>query len=362
MKVLCIVQDRGIRAQAEKGAAVHAAAMQQAFRQLGHEVHSLYARDAQDTSDQLRALETGNQGVSSIDWVYERYGWNAHTGSRWAQRHSLPHVLEVNAPLEWEIQRWRVADTAPLDAAAEHAMFAQAHRVICVSAPVAEYARKRGAAPERTEVIPNGVDTQIFRPDPHKTQTIARWFPALHAPVVVGFHGRLRPWHGFERIADAVAGAIARGANLAMACIGKGDFASVLTDRLPAERVYIEPWCPQSSLGRAVAAFDLLPLGYAADLPYYFSPLKLREAMAAGAVPIVPDLGDLAETVEGGRAGWIYDSREDHGLEVALLALAQDPGRRELLRIHAERIGQQHSWQTVAQRILNALPQGEQAQ
>jgi glycosyltransferase involved in cell wall biosynthesis len=178
---------------------------------------------------------------------------------------------------------------------------------------------------------------------------------AGHTPpgaFVVGFHGRLRPWHGFERLVEAVARLRARGLPIHLLLIGKGEFAACIGDRLPRACWTHVPWCEYDEVGALVATFDVLPLCYDPTQPCYFSPLKLLEGMAAGALAVVPALGDLAETVLQGRAGVIYDPRDPGGLENAIAMAYQCPSLRSTLTGVARRVAEARSWRSIAQGVL----------
>lgn len=327
--------------------------MCRAFEALGAEVVRVHASTPDEASRKLEeALATG-----PIDMLYERYALGAFVGSGFSDRARVPHVLEVNAPLEEEAIRWRGADGAALDRAADAQVFRAAHRVLCVSPLVAEYARGRGADPSTVWVRPNGVDANLFRPLEGMDDSRAEWFPTLDRPFVVGFHGRLRPWHGFERIVKACGDALEAGVNLAMLCVGEGDYVECLEGALPRERWRHEPWCDQRELARFVAGFHVIPFGYDPDGACYFSPLKLREAMAAGVVPIVPELGDLPEAVDHGRAGVIYDAAVGGALTDALLGLARVPRRRAKMAGRAREAALAFSWEQIAQDVLESVPE-----
>ncbi len=351
MRVLHLVQDPGIAPDSEKGAAVHVRAMCHAFRALGATVDAVHARDAASARAQLSAAYT-----APVDLLYERYGLGAVEGAAFARQHGTLHVLEVNAPLEDEARRWRGLSSSTLHADAERAAFADASLVLCVSDQVADYARRRGAAPDRVLVRANGVDGEVFRREARSNTLRREWFPGLDRPFVVGFHGRLRPWHGLERVAGAVACAVERGANLAFCGVGKGEFAAVLAAHLPRERWHVAPWCAHSDLARHVATFDALPLGYSPETDCYFSPLKLREAMAAGVVPIVPDLGELPAAVEHGAAGMIYPAGDTAALSLDLTRLASDPALHATLssRGCASVAGQ--TWVSIARSVFERFP------
>ena len=353
MRVVHLVQDRGIRPNAKKGAAIHVAAMCEAFRSLGAELTALHASTPEEARESLaHALASG-----PVDFLYERYSLGAFEGSTFARAHGIPHVLEVNAPLEDEAIRWRGAGSGALDAGAEASLFEHAHRVLCVSPLVADYARLRGADPAAVWVRPNGVDAGVFRPVDGIDHERAAWFPELDRPFIVGFHGRLRPWHGFERIVSACGDALSSGVNLALLCVGEGDYVGSAKGRIPDERFKHVPWCTQQELARWVAGYHVIAFGYDPEGACYFSPLKLREAMAAGVVPVVPRLGDLPEAVDGGRAGVIYEPAQPGALSEALLGLARAPKRRDALAVAAREVALGHSWEHIAREVMNSVPE-----
>ena len=351
MRVVHLVQDRGIRPNAKKGAAIHVAAMCDAFGALGAEVIRIHASTPIEARKQLESAKL----AGAVDLLYERYSLGAFEGSQFASSQGVPHVLEVNAPLEDEAIRWRGVDGAALDRELEHQLFRDARSVLCVSPLVAEYARERGADPSSVSVCPNGVDADLFRPVEGIDADRQAWFPTLERPFIVGFHGRLRPWHGFGRIVAACRDALAGGVNLAVLCVGEGDYAEPLDAAIPRERWRHEPWCDQRQLAHWVAGFHVIPFGYDPNGACYFSPLKLREAMAAGVVPVVPDLGDLPGAVQQGRAGVIYDPTDGGALTAALISLARLPRRRAKMAIAAREAALEHSWEQIARDVLSMV-------
>lgn len=101
-----------------------------------------------------------------------------------------------------------------------------------------------------------------------------------------------------------------------------------------------------------VACFDILPLAYALDAGFYFSPLKLLEAMACGVVPVVPDLGELPELVGNGAAGLVYPAGSTPALVAALELLIGDEARRARLAAHCITLAQRRSWTAIASEAL----------
>ena len=347
MRVAAVNQDPGIDPGRAKGAAVHLRAMRAAMAAQGARVIAV------DESREDRLLERLHEvwDEASIDLVYERYALARPAGARFAAERGIPFVLEVNAPLAEEARRWRGRVESAADRELDRLVFSRARRVIAVSRPVAEYARARGARAEAVEVVPNGVDAGRFRPRRSGDRRRAELVPA--GRFALGFHGRLRPWHGFERLAEATARLLARGVPVHLVVVGEGDFERHLAGRVPVDRRTLVGWTPHREVGRSVAAFDALPLTYGQESPCYFSPLKLAEAMACGVVPIVPRLGDLHRLVRDGVDGKVYPAGDLERLVAAIEWLYLHPERRRELAEQALVSARRRSWERIAARVLS---------
>lgn len=340
MRAVCVNQDPGVGPGRAKGAAIHLRAMRDAFASLG------VPAVAVDDSDghRVRARLDAAWSERPFDLIYERYALGRSAAAEFACRRRVPLVLEVNSPLAEEQRIWRGRPETTLDRQRDRFLFETAAAVIAVSEAVAEYARARGARAESIRVFPNGVDRRLFRPRAEDDPLRAALVPG--GRLALGFHGRLRPWHGFDRLARACARLVARDLPIHLVVVGKGEFEADLEGRLPADRYTLVGWQPYDRIGRYVATFDALPLAYGIDAPCYFSPLKLPEAMACGAVPVVPELGDLPATV--GDAGLVYAAGDDAALATALEKLIAGPELRARLRRRAIERAQQLSWERIA--------------
>lgn len=355
MLVACVNQDPGVRPGAHKGAAVHVALMRQAFRDCGAEVVELDEPDDLRLEARLGSLLAGPRPPAL---VYERYALGRARAGQLASERGVPHVLEVNAPLIEEASRYRQPVDATRLQGVEAQLFGRAHRVLAVSEPVARVVRARGVPEERVLVRPNAVDAARFRPDAE-----ARWRADPSIPAsrfVLGFHGRLRPWHGLPLLVGGFRRLLSRALPVHLLLVGEGDWGSGLAPRpgeteLPADRVTILGWRPHAEVAGVVARFDALALTYSPDAPCYFSPLKLLEGMAVGAVPVVPDLGDLPRQVRHGHSGLVYAAGDEAALAAAIERLVLSPELRARLGGAAVLAARERSWTAIAAELLQTL-------
>ncbi len=352
-RIASINQDGGIAPHRNKGAAVHLVAMRDAFVRLGCEV---VAFDQPDDAALVSALSSG-EVQHPFDLVYERYALGKATGARFAQKSGIPLVLEINTPMADEQERFRGTAETDADRENDNFLFRQANCVVAVSSAVAEYACARGAHADAVMVCPNGIDTRRFN-----LQVDGSAVRREHVPdgaFLIGFHGRLRPWHGFRQLVSAVSNLLAQGLPVHLLVVGEGEFRAL--GRLPEKHFTRVVWQPHARMPEFVAAFDALPLTYQPDIPCYFSPLKLMEAMACGVVPIVPDLGDLAQVVDHGRTGYVYRPGDTSGMEDLLAQLILNPGKRISIGRRAGETAMAYSWEGIAATILDCVNQNGEA-
>lgn len=347
IRIAAVNQDKGISPGRNKGAAVHLVAMRDAFAELGAEVIALDDTDDLTLSESLESLHR----EAPLDLIYERYALGKSTTSRFASKQEIPHVLEVNAPLADEQERYRGRAETGQDQEHDQFLFSNANQVLAVSTAVGDYARSRGADNESVRVCPNGIDTRRFNRNVDGTVIRKQFLPK--DKIVLGFHGRLRPWHGFDQLVDSVDRLLNRELPLHLFVIGEGDFSRL--QHLPPENYTKLGWQPHERIPELVAAFDLLPLTYQPGVPCYFSPLKLMEAMACSVVPLVPDMGDLPLTISHGKTGMVYPAGDMQALEQQIDTLVRSPELRISMGSRAADKAVEHSWLLIARSVFTAL-------
>ena len=346
MRIACVNQDAGISPERAKGAAVHLGAMRRAFVARGAEVVAL------DLVDD-RELEAALEAAGPLDLIYERYALGRSATARYAREHGIPLVLEANSPLADEASRYRGATPSKREEEHDRVTFSTARLVLAVTQLVGEYAVRRGAKSSRVEVTPNAVDPELFKP--RRTDDPLRKKLAPSDRLVLGFHGRLRPWHGFDLLADATARLLESGIDVHLLLVGGGDFEAAYDGRIPLDHITRLDWVPHEQVAKWVACMDVLPLTYSADAPCYFSPLKLAEAMACGVVAVAPKLGELPARLEHGRAGLLYEPGDANMLVEHLTRLAEQPQLRRSYAQEAVKSARKHTWNDVADRVLGAF-------
>jgi glycosyltransferase involved in cell wall biosynthesis len=283
------------------------------------------------------------------DLVYERHALWSAAGMTLARQQGIPGLLEVNAPLLEETATFRSLVDQPTAERQVRRAFADASALLAVSGGVARYLDGFPAASGKVHVVPNGVEPERF--------AVTDRVPRAEDPVVVGFVGSLRPWHGLDGLVRAMALLARDGVAARLLIVGRGPERERL-EALAAELGITDSieWTgvlPESRVPPALARMDIAVAPYPALPDFYFSPLKLFEYMAAGLPVVTTTVGDLPQLVDDGRTGVLTPPDEPVALARAIAALAADPERcRRLGTAARARVIERHSWQATAARIL----------
>jgi glycosyltransferase involved in cell wall biosynthesis len=371
------------RTAAEDGQAVHIRALQQAFRELGHDVHEV-ALVAQGAGGAGRArwsfmsrvprftreLAEYAYGFSArrriaararaegCHFIYERYAFGNLGGVQAARDVGLPLVLEVNSPMVLELSRTRGLSFPKLAARVERQIFSEADLVCAVSGVLARMVIELGARPERTFITPNGVELERYDyADRTAARSSARRELGLepHA-LVLGFVGYYRAWHRLELV---VRGLAQPGLEHAVLClIGSGPARAELEAAAEAAgvgaRVRFSGPREHTAIPALLPAFDV---GLLPAINPYASPLKLHEYMAAALACIAPDQENLREVLIDGESALLVAPGDEQALHAALLRLAADERLRARLgeRAREEIVSRDLTWKGNARRVIEAV-------
>jgi len=406
LRILYLCADPGIPVLGFKGASTHVRSLVSALTETGHTVTVVCTRrgegnqlatelvevapDAQARqlgqlgdlafarsglsekpgSELKRLLHNGPLGEEVMnlcstlqpDALYERYALLCNAGARVARTCNLPHIVELNAPLIEERQRYWGLALPDVARTIEREVFSGADAILAVSAPVRDYAIAGGAPAERVTVLPNAVDPLLFEALGNEVAAAVCTRHDLGAAVVIGFVGSLKPWHGVDLLLEAFADLGDK--QLRLLIVGDGPQAETLRLRAMAPdlagTVIFTGQVPHAQIGAYLAAMDIAVAPYRAPGPdeggFYFSPLKVFEYMAAGRPVVAPRLGQIREVVEHGRHGLLYPPGDTGALTAHLLQLIRNPAQRiQMGHAAAMLVGQQYTWSGNALRIAELI-------
>jgi colanic acid biosynthesis glycosyl transferase WcaI len=184
--------------------------------------------------------------------------------------------------------------------------------------------------------LPNGVDTQRFRPDCN-TQESRALLSSRPGCVVLyaGLHGLAQ---GLEQIIQA-ADQLKYDTSITFVFVGDGPVKHALVGEARARglsNVKFLDSVPQDQMPSLIAAADIVLVPLKTHIPGAV-PSKLYEAMASGRALVVIASGEAADIVSRHKVGVVVSPGDTQNLTSSLLDLARNPSCRERLGAEARR-------------------------
>ncbi len=377
MRIAYICADSGVEVFGRKGSSVHVQEVTRAFQAHGAQVemfarypgrdppsdlstmtiHELVTPSKGNTAEREQASLAANAALRAallregrFNLVYERYALWSYAGMEYALAAGIPGLLEVNAPLIEEQAEYRVlVDRIGAERVATR-VFGAATALIAISKEVAAYLKQYKIAPGRIHVIPNGVNPDRF-PDGLKPSC-----PAAPGTFTVGFAGSLKPWHGLRILVRAFAILHGHDHDIRLLVVGDGPERGNLLADLAAhglmEAAHLTGMVTPDEVPGLLASMDVAVCPYPPQ-PFYFSPLKVYEYMAASLPVVASRIGQLEELIANEVTGLLCPPGDIIALADALDRLRREPNLRFRLGQAARTtVLRDHTWDAAVGHIL----------
>ena len=362
-----------------KGASTHITQFVEGLAQAGYAValvtagsDSLPARESYRGATLLRAPDDGGDNFLSRALAFGDYVMahvresapydTAHFRSIWGgfplaearHRHGYRLLYEVNGlpSIEMAYHYPGLHGAAVVDKIREREIAALhlADAVLCPSQVTRGYLVSLGIAQDKITVIPNGVDTRVFR----------TCRPAPGAPTIL-YIGTLADWQGLETLVKAMPLVLAeRPARLRILGHGRKQQRKVLEKqalKLGIEaNVDIEAPLPHRMVPAAIAQATVCvaPLGYnERNVTQGCCPIKVLEYMACAKPIVASNLPVVRELVRPDVDALLFKPDDPHDLARCLLTLLDDPARADRMGSSAAaRARAQFTWQTAQEKLV----------
>ncbi|MVZ89974.1 glycosyltransferase [Microbacter sp. ANSKLAB05] len=283
--------------------------------------------------------------------------WNGLVTAELGRRLNLPTVYEVRGL--WEVTRGsrdpsylttqQYRARVLIEAEAAHA----ADRVITITNALREEMVSRGVPERKIQVVPNGVDTDRFRPLPRDEKLAARL--SIDGRTVVGYVGSILDYEGIDMLVDVAARMKKRRDDVVFLIVGDGaalpEIRQKVVDGGLSETVILPGRVPHEQVESFYSIIDICPFPRKPlAVCEMVSPLKPFEALAMGKAVLSSDVAALAEIIRHGETGLLFSKGSVESLEEALTVLLDDPRFREQLAdAGREWVTAERGWRSLAQ-------------
>jgi PEP-CTERM/exosortase A-associated glycosyltransferase len=264
----------------------------------------------------------------------------------WAgHRHRLPVVYEVRAL--WEdgaVDHGTTREGSAryrMSRALETFALRRADHVTTICEGLRREIVARGVPQERVTVIPNAVDTSLFRfgeePDAELRVRLG-----LEGKTVLGFAGSFYGYEGLDLMLEALAQLAPQRPDLRILLLGGGpqdEQLRSLAQRLGlADRACFVGRVPHHEVQRYYELIDILVYPRRRiRVTEMVTPLKPLEAMAQGRMLIASDVGGHKELIRDGETGFLFPADDARGLATKIDSVLRTRGEWPRLRAAARR-------------------------
>ncbi len=294
------------------------------------------------------------------DFIYQRYARFSWAGVAASLRTKRPLFLEYNGSEVWVGRHWDRVGSLDLLERYERLNLDAAARIFVVSEVERRNLEARGVAAEKIIVNPNGVDVERFGPGAGGAEA-RREFGIADDEVVVGFVGTFGPWHGVEKLAEAIK-SIREDLAVRFLLVGSGSLHAEVEQRLEAEiragKVIFTGAVAHRRVPALLDACDILvaphvPLADGSE--FFGSPTKVFEYMAMGKAIVASRLGQIGEVLSHRETALLVEPGNVVELAAALEELIEAAELRATLGARArEAAVENYTWVHNARRVLQA--------
>ena len=260
---------------------------------------------------------------------------HAHSPSLWgiaamlaAQRLKKPFCYEVRA--FWEdaaVDLGRFKEQSLFYRISQHIeniVFKKADAIICICNGLKKEIISR-INKKNIFLVPNGVDTKIFRPLPKSNELSKKY--DLEGKTTIGFIGSFFTFEGLDLLIRAIPKILRNRGNIAFLFVGDGVERENLTNlvksmRLPSDRIIFTGRVPHEKILNYYSLLDILVYPRTSKrITELVTPLKPLEAMSMGKVVLASNVGGLQELIEDNVNGVIFEKDNIDDLASKLIML-----------------------------------------
>jgi len=283
-----------------------------------------------------RAPETLAFLVPQLARVFARERPDVVHSRNWAAIEAVPAARLARIPLVIHSEHGRDLGTMGPQPWRRRALrrlcYRWADRVFCVSQELRDYYCRELSlsSAARMDVIPNGVDTQLFCPKPLARRTIRERIGASSDTLVIGTLSRLDPVKDHSTLIAAAAMACEKGIDLRLVVVGDGVCRPTLEQELARRPALHARSLMAGEVSNVADWLNGLDVFVLPSLSEGMSN-TLLEAMAVGAPPIATAVGGNPEVVEHGLCGLLVTPQRPEEICHHLEQLASSPSLRETL-------------------------------
>ena len=306
----------------------------------------------------------------SVRWrpevIYTRHGLLGDLLLRMILKCSL--VVEVNGLLRDELRQiYSKRSSLPLSRriflrTVDREISHSDHIVAVTSGIERALETELGVGPERIAVIPNGTNTDLFRPLDGDEARAELQLSATHRYIC--FVGSLEGWQGVEYLIRSMPRVLDECPNACILIVGDGptraDLVALARELGVLDKTLLAGNVAYEKVPLYINASDICvaPFVRARNERIGLSPLKLYDYLACGKPVVGSDIPGVADTLKAANAGITAIPEDPESLAEAILGLLGNDALRKQMGENGRKYAvENHSWRSVAERVAQVCEQ-----
>lgn len=383
MNILFLALD--INISGRSGDSVHVRELASSLAKLGNNI-TLVAWSDKESSDELQALENqSNLSVSifnpttrfrllkdfltillcrklakehQIDVIYERR-YSAKVSTILSKILRIPFVVEINGLVEEEAELQGKAEkqnrfTKRIKKQVHQFFFKSADKIVAVTPGIKEELQKRyNIPPEKIIVIPNGANTDVFRP--MELDAVKKELGLSQKSKYICFVGNLAPWQGVEYLIEAAPIILEKVPEARFLIVGDGMLRTELegmVKKLELQRKFIFTGSvPFEHVPKYINASDVCVAPFIRGRKC--SPIKVFEYLACRKPVIISDIGADIELFVHSNFLIVVPPEDSVELANAVSKRLNDENvQKYVCKDNGEFIIKKYSWKNTAEMVI----------
>lgn len=233
---------------------------------------------------------------SEVAFVWEQHDFFPGIGYKLAKKYKVPFVIYVHAPQVWESSKWGInrPGWSKIMEKMELKALLRADLIACVSSQVANKLEEIGVPKSNIVVSPMAVNPYIFK---NIDSDIIANKHQLYNKFVIGWIGSFRSFHGLDILLKAFKKVHDEVENTCLLLVGDGfekKSIEMLAEKLEIkDSVIFSGRKSFTEIPKYIKVFDLAIVSASKNAEFHYSPLKLREYLAAGIPTLAPNAGEI---------------------------------------------------------------------
>jgi glycosyltransferase involved in cell wall biosynthesis len=306
---------------------------------------------------QIEARLTEVIEAEKPDFIYERSCYGMGAGMRAAKKLGIRYVVEMNAPYpEEKVQMQGKSLIQFLGNRHEKAQVTNAFRTIVVSSAMKNYLiRKTNVDPSKIVVLANAVNPSHIQSNPILEKDIRSRFDLKNTHTVFGFVGSIFPYHGVDIMIESFSTLEKENDNLRMLIVGDGEILPDLKRRVSELKLGNKIHFTGNVVHNQVYDYlKIMDITIMARSNWYGSPVKIFEYGAMKKAIIAPRVVPVLDVMQHEIDGLLIEASQAELTQSMRFMIDHPEQRNSMAMTFHEKVMREHTWNRVAQQILDA--------